>query len=75
MPEEENHGYGHITSYDIGAETWTLTRLQERKMVVAQQSMDKSLLNITKRDKIPNEVIRSKTKVVDILDKVQCMRG
>ena len=37
--------------------------------------MGRSLLNITKRDKIRNEVIRSKTKVVDIIDKVQCMRG
>ena len=58
-----------------GAETWTPTKLQERKVAVAQRSMERSLLNITKRDKIRNEVIRSKTKVVDIIDKVQCMRG
>ena len=45
------------------------------KMAMAQQSMETSLLNITKRDNIRNEVIRSKTKVVDIIDKVQCMRG
>ena len=43
-------------------------------MAVAQRSMERSLLNITKRDKIRNEVTRSKTKVVDIIDKVQCMR-
>ena len=35
-----------------GAETWTLTKLQERKMAVTQQSMERSLLNITKKDKI-----------------------
>ena len=35
-----------------GAETWTLTTLQERKMAVAQRSMERSLLNVTKRDKI-----------------------
>ena len=58
-----------------GAETWTLTKLQERKMAVAQWSMKRSLLNIMKRGKIRNEVIRSKTKVVDTIDKVQCMRG
>ena len=57
-----------------GAETWTLTKLQERKMAVALRSMERSLLNISKRGKIRNEEIRSKTKVVDI-DKVQCMRG
>ena len=58
-----------------GAETWTLTKLQERKMAVAQRSMERSLPNITKRDKMRNEVITSKTKVVDITDKAQCMRG
>ena len=36
---------------------------------------ERSLLNIMKRDKKRNEVIRLKTKVVDIVDKVQCMRG
>ena len=55
-----------------GAETRTLTNLQLRKMAVAQRSMERSLLNITKGDKIRNRVIRSKTKVVDIIDKVQC---
>ena len=37
--------------------------------------MKRSLLNITERDKIRNEMIRSKTKVVDVIEKVQCMRG
>ena len=37
--------------------------------------MERSLLNLTKKDKIRNEVIRSKTKVVNIIDKAQCMRG
>ena len=55
------------------AETWSLTKLQERKMAVAQQSMERELLNIMKRDKIRYEVIRSKTNVVDIIDKVQCI--
>ena len=57
-----------------GAEAWILTKVQERKMAVTQQSMERALLNITKRDKIQNEVIRWKTKVVGIIDKVQCMR-
>ena len=33
------------------------------------------MLNITKRDKIRNEIIRSKTGVKDITERVQCMRG
>ena len=51
-----------------GAETQTLTKVQERKLAVAQRSTEISLLNITKRDKIRNQVIRSKTKVKDIID-------
>ena len=58
-----------------GAEMRTLTNLQERKMAVAQWSLERSLLNITNRDEVRNEVTRSKTKVVGIIDKVQCMRG
>ena len=72
-PEENNRGYGHPTSY--GEETWTLTKHQEKKLAVAQRSMERSLLNITKRDKIQNEVIRSKTGVKYIIERGQCMRG
>ena len=48
------------------AETWILTKHQERKLAVAQQGMERSLLNITKSNKIRNEMLRSKTKVEDI---------
>ena len=33
------------------------------------------MLNITKRDKIQNEVIRSEAGMIDVLKRVQCMRG
>ena len=33
------------------------------------------LLNIAKRDKIRNEVIRSQTGVEDIIERMQCMQG
>ena len=58
-----------------GAETWALTKHQEKKLAVAQRSIERSFLNITKRDKIQNEVIRSKTWVKDIAERVRCMRG
>ena len=48
-----------------GAETWALTK--QEKLAVAQQSMERLLLNITKRDKTRNEIIRSKTGVKDII--------
>ena len=53
----------------------SLTKHQEKKLAVAQRSMERWLLNITKRDKIRNEVIRYKTGVKDITERVQCMRG
>ena len=33
------------------------------------------MLNITKRDKIRNEIIRCKTGVKDIIERVPCRRG
>ena len=47
-----------------GAETWALTKHQE-KLAVAQRSMERLLLNITKRDKIRNGII---------IERVRCMR-
>ena len=58
-----------------GAETWALTKHQEKKLAVAQRSIERLLLNITKKDKIRNEIIRSKTEVKDIIERVWCMRG
>ena len=58
-----------------GAETWALTRHQEKKLAVTQRSMERLLLNIRKRNKIRNEIIRCKTGVKDIIERVLCMRG
>ena len=43
-----------LPAMTYGAETWTLTKHLERKLAVAQRSMERSLLNITRRDKIRN---------------------
>ena len=43
-----------LPAMTYGAETWTLTKHLERKLAVAQRSMQRSLLNITRRDKIRN---------------------
>ena len=63
-----------LPAMTYGGETWVLTKYQEKKPAVVQQSMERSLLNVTKRDKIRNE-IRSKTGVKDIKERVQCMKG
>ena len=56
-------------------QTWAQTKHQEKKLAVAQQSVERLLLNIMKEGKIRNEVIRSKSRVKDIIERVRCMRG
>ena len=46
-----------------------------QKLAVAQRSMERLLLNITKIDKIRNEIIRSKIGMKNVIERVQCMRG
>ena len=44
MPKEINHGYSDLTRYDL----WNryLTDHQEKKLAVAQGSMERSFLNV-----------------------------
>ena len=46
-----------LPAMTYGAEACTLTKHQEKKLAVAQRSMERLLLNITKRRKIQNEII------------------
>ena len=64
-----------LPTMTYGAETWSLTKHQKQKLAVAQRSMERAMLNITRKDKIKNEVIRSKTKVIDLLEKVEFTKG
>ena len=64
-----------LPAMTYGAETCALTIHQEKKLAVAQRSMERWLLNIMKRDKIRNEIIRCKTGVKDVIERVRCMRG
>ena len=64
-----------LPAMTYGAETCTLTKQQERKLAVAQRSMERAIFNVAWREKIRNEAIRAKTEVKDITDKVRVMRG
>ena len=55
-----------LPAMTYGAETWALTKHPEKKLAVAQRSKERSLLNITRRDKIRNEIIRSKTGMKEV---------
>ena len=48
-----------------------ITKFLEQKLVTAQHAMERKMLHITLHDKVKNSVIRSKTKVKDILEKIK----
>ena len=53
------------------AETWPITKAQERKMEVAEMKMLRWMSGVTRRDKIRNEYIRGSVKVGRIGNKIQ----
>ena len=51
-----------------GAETWTLTKQAQKKLAAAQTKMERSMLNITYKDRKTNIWVRERTKVIDIIN-------
>ena len=49
-----------------GAETWTLTKQLQNKLAAAQTKMERSMLNITYKDRKTNIWIMERTKVIYI---------
>jgi len=49
-----------------GAETWTLTIGLVHQFKVAQRAMERAMLGVSLKDRIRNEYIRQRTKVIDI---------
>ena len=64
-----------LPAMTYGAETWSLTNRQKEKLAVAQRSMERAMLGVTRRDRIRNEDIRKKTKVDDIVEKAEKSKG
>ena len=60
-----------LPTMTYGCETWTTTKYLEQKLRTAQHAMERSMLNITLRDKVRNSEIRNKTKVKDIIEKIK----
>ena len=54
-----------------GSETWTTTRLLERKLISAQRGMERSMMGISLRDRKRAAWIREQTKVEDILKSIK----
>ena len=55
-------------------EAETLTKKSAEKLRVGQIRMDRAKLEITKRDRIPNNTIRQRTKVKDLVDHITRMK-
>ena len=49
-----------LPSITYGAETWTPAKRQENKLAVAEMSMERTILNITRQDKIRNVTIKER---------------
>jgi hypothetical protein len=64
-----------LPSMTYGAETWSLTKRHRHKLAVTQRSMERSMLGVTRRDKIRNEDLRSRTGVKDVIEKVTEAKG
>ena len=50
-----------------GAETRTLTKQAQNKLAAAQTKMERSMLNITHKDRKTNIWVRERTTVIDVL--------
>ena len=51
-----------------GSETSTLTKKSVNKVKVTQRAMERSLLEITIRNRVTNEIIRQRTGVTDAVE-------
>lgn len=57
-----------------GVQTWSITKSQIKKKRVTHKEMERNILNVKKREKISNIVIRKKTKAIDIWYKIKKLK-
>ena len=57
-----------------GAETWPLTIRLVHQFKVAQRAMERAMLGVSLRDHIRNEVIRQRTRVTDIAQRISKLK-
>ena len=63
-----------LPAMTYGAETWTLTKQAQNKLAAAQTKMERSMLNITYKDRGTNIWVRERTKLIDIIYTVRKMK-
>ena len=63
-----------LPAMTYGAETWTLTKQAQNKLAAAQTIMERSMLNITYKDRRTNIWVRERKKLIDIIYTVRKMK-
>ena len=64
-----------LPAMTYGAETRTMTKQAQNKLAAAQTKMERSMLNITYKDKRTNIWVRERTKVINIMYTVRKKKG
>lgn len=54
-----------------GCQTWSMSQKHTNKLVTCQRAMERSMLGVRKSDKLKSSSIRTKTKVVDIIQNIR----
>ena len=63
-----------LPAMTYGAEAWTLTKQAQNKLAAAQTKMERSMLDITYKDRRTNIWVRKTTKFIDIIYNVRKMK-
>ena len=75
LPEDTRVQLMCVASYDIWCrETWTPTKQAQNKLEAAQTKIERSMLNITYKDRNTNIWVRERIKVIDIISNVTQMK-
>lgn len=56
-----------LPSISYASQTWKYTVRIQNKLITCQRSMERSIINVRKIQKIPHELIRNQTKITDAL--------
>ena len=57
-----------LPTMTYGCQTWSLNKQTTNKLRTAQRAMERKMLNLKLKDKIPCPKIRKRTKIIDIIE-------
>ena len=63
-----------LSAMSYASDIWTLAKALERRLAAAQRSMERAMIGVSWQDHRPNEWIRRKTKVRDIMHVIKARK-